>query len=140
MNPMIFSVSDEDRLNKSCPLFGATKLGSKLQKLDDVLEYEVETGAADIKIFNNNAPVKFEIVDVVIQARGASTNGTMKLTDGSNDITDAIVCAADNTIGRAGTIDDAYSTIEKGGTLQIVCAGDTVANTKGLVIIKVRKR
>jgi hypothetical protein len=100
-----------------------------------VIQKEVETGAATVDIFDEDAPFKFRIVDVVIEPRGASTNGTMKLTDGTSDITNAMTCAVDKTIARAGTIDDAKSTIPAGGSLVIVCAGDAVADTIGLVTV-----
>lgn len=104
-----------------------------------VITKAITTGAASVKIFNANAPFKFEILDVIVQPRGASTNGTMKVTDGTSDITNAMTCAVDKTIARAGTIDDAKSTIAAGGTLEVVCAGDTVANTIGLVTIIAQK-
>ena len=100
-----------------------------------VIQKAVTTGAALVSIFNANAPFKLEILDVAIQCRNASANGTMKATDGTNDITDAIVCASAKAITRAGTIDNAYSTIAKGGSLEISCAGDTVADTQALVTI-----
>ncbi len=95
----------------------------------------ITTGSAAEAIFTTNAPFAFEIVDVIIQPRGASTNGTMKITDGTSDITDAMTCAVDKTIDRAATIDDAKSTIAAGGSLVVVCAGDTVGNTIGLVTV-----
>jgi hypothetical protein len=108
--------------------------------IPSAIVYDVTTGAASIKIFDANAPYKFEILDVIIQPRGASTNGTIKLTDGANDITNAMVCAADKTMVRAGTIDNAYSTIAADGTLEIVCAGDSPAATIGLITIIIAKR
>jgi hypothetical protein len=103
--------------------------------------YEVTTGAATgLKIFNANAAFKFEVTDVIIQPRRASTNGTLKITDGTSDITDAMTCAVDKTIARAATIDDAKSTIAAGGTLQIVCAGDSIGNTQALVTVIVVPR
>lgn len=101
--------------------------------------YDVTTGAASIDIYDADAPFKFRVVDVVVEPRGASTNGTVKITNGTNDITNAMVCAVDKTMVRAGTIDNAYSTIEAGGSLEIVCAGDTVASTIGLITIKIQK-
>jgi len=50
-----------------------------------------------------------------------------------------MVCAVDKTMVRAGTIDDVYSTIAAGGTLEIVCAGDAVASTIGMVTIIAEK-
>jgi hypothetical protein len=101
--------------------------------------YDVTTGAAEVKVFDSDAPFKFRVVDVVVEPRGASTNGTMKITNGTNDITNAMVCAVDKTMVRAGTVDNAYSTIAKGGSLSIVCAGDTVADTIGLVTVHIQK-
>jgi hypothetical protein len=105
-----------------------------------VIVFPVTTGAASVKIYTANSPFKFEILDVLIQPRGASTNGTMKITNGTNDITNAMVCAVDKTLVRPSTIDDAYSTIAKNGTLEVVCAGDTIGNTIGLVSITAVKR
>ena len=102
--------------------------------------YDVTTGAASIKIFDANAPYKFEVVGARIQPRGDSTNGTMKLTDGTHDITNAMVCATDKTMVTPSTIDNAYSTIEALGTLEIVCAGDSIPATIGLVEIDIIKR
>jgi len=133
----LLSEAQEDRINRHDPVRAGTRLGTLLKKAGSVLAYDVTTGASSIKIFDQNAPYKFEVVDVVIQPRGTSTNGTLKLTDGTTDITDAMTCATDETLARATTIDDAASTIEKGQTLEIVCGGDTVANTKALVLITI---
>lgn len=100
-----------------------------------VVHYEVTEGAAEISIFNGNAPFKFEVLEVTVQCRNASANGTIKVTDGTNDITEAIACAVDKTVTRASTIDDAYSTIAASGSLKFVATGDVVVNTKGLVTI-----
>lgn len=99
----------------------------------------ITTGAASILIFDGAAPFKFRIVDVIIEPRGTSTNGTMKITNGTNDITNAMVVAVDKTMVKAGTIDDAYSTIAAGGSLEVVCAGDAVASTIGMVTVITEK-
>ena len=105
-----------------------------------VITKSITTGAASVKIYDADAPFKFEVLEVIVQPRGASTNGTMKVTDGTTDITDAMTCAVDKTIARATTIDDAAATIAAGGTLEVVCAGDTVGDTVGLVTIIAVKR
>jgi len=99
------------------------------------ISYIVTSGAAAIDIFASNAPFKFAVVDVIVQPRNASTNGTIKVTDGTNDITNAMTCAVSGTIARATSVAAAYSTINEGGSLRIVCAGDTIGNTQGLVTI-----
>ena len=148
---MLFTTKNKDRLNKNCPILHGVEMGTKLQALEkgdiDLYEkitqeivYDVTTGSASIKIFDANAPFKFEIVDVVIQSRGTDGTGTLKITNGTNDITDAMTCAVDTTMARAATIDDAYSEIDEGETLEIVCAGGTVANVKALVTISILKK
>ncbi len=98
--------------------------------------FDVTTGAASgLEIFKANAPFKFEVVDVIVQPRGTSTNGTIKITNGTNDITDAMVCAADKTMVRAASVDNTYSTIDENETLEIVCAGDSVGSTIALVTV-----
>jgi len=144
---MLFSTAILRKMERGCPLFTSELgLADKLDALQQgkiesginqliAFTYRVTTGSADIKIFNAAAPFKFEIVDVIIQPRGDSTSGTIKLTNGTNNITNTIACAADKTIGRATTIDDLYSEIAKNGTLQIVCAGNTIADTIALVTV-----
>ncbi len=128
----------EDRINRHDPVRAGVSLGTLLKKSGNVLIFEVTTGATTgLEIFNQNAPFKFEVIDILIQPRGASVNGTMKITNGTNDISNAMVCAVDKTLVRPTTIDDVYSTIEKGQTLEIVCAGDSVGSTIGLVTITI---
>jgi len=129
--------AEEERANRHDPVRAGLKFGTLFKEAMNVLTYDVTTGATSIKIFDSDAPYKFEIIDVVIQPRGDSTSGTIKITNGTNDITDAMTCAVDTTIARPATIDDAYSTIERRGTLEIVCGGTTPADTIGLVTIVV---
>lgn len=120
----------------------ALKLADPTRKLFEMfgqypliaIKKEITTGSADETVLSR-VPFDLEIVDVIIQPRGASTNGTVTINDGTNDITDAITCAVDKTIGRAGTINDAYSSLDAGDEIHAECAGDTVANTKCLVTI-----
>ncbi|KKL19256.1 hypothetical protein LCGC14_2467300 [marine sediment metagenome] len=127
------------------PLTPIPRTGVKIQMIELInavrsIEYEVTTGSASIKIYDANAPFKFLILDLVLEPRGASVNGTMKITNGTNDITNAMVCAVDKTMVKPTTIDNQYSTIAKDGTLEIVCAGDAVGSTIGLLTIKIAER
>ena len=81
------------------------------------------TFGSTVQIHNANAPYKYRILDAWSVARSADA-GTWKLTDGTNDITDAVaVTATDKTIDRAGTIDDAYHEIAASGSLSVVGDG-----------------
>jgi hypothetical protein len=65
---------------------------------------------------------KFEVIDVICQKQGgAGAGNTVTVKNGANAISDAIACATDTAITRAGTINDANSTIAAGGTLRLSC-------------------
>lgn len=76
-------------------------------------------------VYSGNAPFKFRIIDwwIVMIGAGASSD-TAKLTDGTNDITDAVdvSSAARYAIVAGGEIDDAYHEIAKNGTLNVTTA------------------
>lgn len=148
---MLFSDDILEKMKRNEPSFGkeialADKLDSMQQgkivtgvvNLLATLSVDVTTGSATFSMFGPvGAPFKFEIVDVLIQPRGDSTNGTITIKQGANAITDAMVCAADKTMVRPATIDNAYSTVPKNGNIVVVCAGDTVGNTIALVSLLV---
>lgn len=111
-------------------------LDPKYDKLADVyaLYCSIEADATSEK----SVPIPFacEVVDVIVQARATSGGGTATLKKGSNAISDAIAMATDKAITRAGSIDDAYSTLAEGDAVSVDAAG---ANDRGLVTILVRK-
>jgi len=138
-------------------MLAGVRVGDKFEKLEkgdlsevgiaDVginfpIEITFEVGAdatgAGLTIFDGDAPFKFEIIDVIVQGRpGAAGGGSMTISDGTTDITDAIACISDTAITRAGTIDDAKSTIEKGGTLDVTAAQAADRGFITIVVIKV---
>ena len=81
-------------------------------------------------------PFAVEVIDVIVQARATVGGGTMTLKKGATAITNAIVCAVDTTITRAGTIDDAQSTLAAGDTVTIDAAN---AGDRALVSILCRR-
>ncbi|HIJ67245.1 MAG TPA: hypothetical protein HPP51_03050 [Planctomycetes bacterium] len=90
------------------------------------------TAGSTVQIHNSNAPFKYRVLDAWSVATSAD-GGTWKLTDGSNDITDAVtVTGTDKTIDRAGTIDDAYHEIAASGSLSVVGDG---ANADAIVYV-----
>jgi len=77
-------------------------------------------------------PFDFELVDVIVQARATSGSGTVTVKKGVNAITNAIVMDTDTTITRAGTINDAYSSLVVGDTVTVDTAN---AADRGLVTL-----
>jgi len=158
---MLFSEAQIKRLNRSCPMLAGVKVGTKFQRLEkgdlseigiaDVginfpifLTYEITTGAATgLEIFKANAPFKFQVLDVIIQCRGAAEGGTMQLTNGDDEeVVAAIICAVDKVITRAAVIDDGKATIDIGETLQVVCFEDgaqELTDVIGLVTVVIKK-
>jgi hypothetical protein len=101
-NPLAQNVAD----NNTAP--GATVV--HVFKVPDAA-----TGDIDIIVTD-----KIEVIDVVVQKQnGAGAANTMQIKNGATAITDAIACAVDNAITRAGTIDDSQSVIAAGGTLRL---------------------
>jgi len=81
------------------------------------------TAGNTVQIHNADAPFKYRVIDVWSVATSADA-GTWKVTDGTNDITDAVaVTATDKTLNYAGTIDDAYHEIAANGSLSVVGDG-----------------
>lgn len=91
-------------------------------------------------VFALNAPFKFQILDyhVRIDTAGSSAT-TLKLTNGTDDITDAADIYNSGGVGandlvRGAEIDATYATIASGGTLNIVLS-DATDSPAGEVII-----
>jgi len=111
-------------------------LDVKYEKLSEVYSLFVTidsdtTGEKAVAI-----PFACEVIDVIVQARATSGSGTATLKKGSNAITDAIAMATDTAIARAGTINDAYSTLAEGDTVTVDANG---SGDRGLVTILVRR-
>jgi hypothetical protein len=111
-------------------------LDSKYDKLADV--YALYCSITADATGEKTVPIPFacEVIDVIVQARATNGGGTATLKKGSNAITDAIAMAQDTTIARAGTINDAYSTLAEGDAVSVDAAG---AADRGLVTILVRR-
>jgi hypothetical protein len=76
------------------------------------------------------------IIDVTVWCSVANASGALFIEDGAgNDITNGIICAVDNTLTRAGTIDDTYATLPATGAA-VISVGGTAASTRGIVIIE----
>ena len=63
------------------------------------------------------------MVDATVIARATQMGGTLTVGNGASAITDAIVCATDTNVTRAGTIDDAQYALAVGDSLRFTTAG-----------------
>lgn len=87
------------------------------------------TGALSITV-----PFACRVIDVIVTATAASGSGTVTLRTSTTAISDAIVCAVDTTVVRAGTLDDAYTTLAAGDNLNVITNG---AADRGVVDVLV---
>lgn len=145
---LLTAISDaaEDRLNRLDTSAQKDALGTVIQSTQAGVAV-LETGALYVLSVNITAaanstaatisvPFACEVVDVVVQARATSGSGTATLRKTTTAITNAIVMDTDLAITRAGTIDDAQSTLAAGDNLNVITAG---ANDRGLVSVFVRR-
>lgn len=78
-------------------------------------------------------PYDITVIDAIVQCTTANALGTAKLQRNASDITDAMIMAVNHVIVRAGTIDDAYQTINHlTQKLNVICNG---AADRGVVYI-----
>ena len=76
----------------------------------------------------DSAEFPFEVIDAWVVPYAAAAGGTALVANGSNAITDAMTAAVDGDVDRAATMDDAYTTIDKGGSLKVVTANSATAD------------
>jgi hypothetical protein len=96
-----------------------------------VIETDISAAAAAVDVFAGDCPHKIRVIDAFVRCTAANAGGTAKLNKGSvatpgNDVTDAMTMAVNKVISRAGTIDDAETTIAANGSLSWIknAAGD----------------
>lgn len=113
--------SDLDKLTNGSPVLQDAQLGELLKDIPVVVQYAVTadaTGALTIPI-----PYDMLILDIIVECTTANASGTLTLRKATTAISDAIVCAVDKTIVRAGTIDDAQSTILTTESINVLANG-----------------
>lgn len=128
------SLSDIQRqeLNKgSNPVSQKVVLGDAVYSSPLLLEANIDA-AANVTAVSVSVPFACEVIDVIVQSRAASASGTATVRKATTAISDAIVMAVDAVVTRAGTIDDAQSTLAAGDDLNVITNG---ANDRGLVQI-----
>ena len=126
---MITSVQAE-KLNKNETTNQDVQLGSALRSALIAIDFEVTADATS----GLTIPVLYgiKIREVVVQCTATNGAGTLTLRTSTNAISDAIVCAVDTTIGRAGTLDNDYTTIAKDGNLNVISNG---AADRGVITV-----
>jgi hypothetical protein len=95
-----------------------------------VIEFAFSGATAEQPIYSANAPFKFKVIDAWVQQTGGAggAGDTALLDNGTTAITDAMDMGsvADGTVVHATTIDDAYATIAKDGSMDVTTASSAV--------------
>lgn len=131
----VLSTDQKSIINQANPTNQELSLGDKLYDISNYGLVAVRlavTAAANVTAATVTIPVRMRIVDVIVQCTATSGSGTLTLRTGTTAISDAIVCAVNHTMGRAGTLDDAQVAIAAGATLNAIANG---ANDRGVVYI-----
>jgi hypothetical protein len=94
-------------------------------------EFQVQTDSTNSSYTLVHASqFRFRVIGVTgIMTGAGGTSDTIKVTDGTNDITDTIDVSAlaDKSVFSAATIDDAYWNIDVGESLKVVTASAALA-------------
>lgn len=132
------SAVNAEKIDRASPDNQVAGLGTEVRDLGlyvmMALEAEVTadaTGGQSITV-----PFACEVVDVIVECRAANGSGTLTLKKGATAITDAIVCAVDKVVARAGTIDDAQSALAAGDDLNVDANG---AGDRGKITVLIRR-
>lgn len=75
------------------------------------------------------------LVDVTVIARADQVGGTVTVGKGADAVTDAIVCATDGNVTRAGTINDSRYTFVSGDALRVTTAGAATLCTVAITLV-----
>jgi len=87
-----------------------------------VIHVTVDTSASSFTV-TSDCPRDLRVLDAWVICTAADALGTVNVENGTNPITDDMVCAVDAVVVHAGTIDDDYNDVAKGGTLQVTSGG-----------------
>ena len=127
---MALSTIDKEKINKMGEDAQKVKLGDAVYRAPVVLKKAITadaTGGSAVDI-----PFAMEVIDAVVICTATNSSGTLILKKGSTAITNAIACATDTNVARAGTIDDSVMVLAAGDTVTVTANG---ANDRGIMYI-----
>lgn len=122
---------DEQKLNQINATAQKADLSGRMGATPFVVRVVVDA-AANSTAKTLTWPYDGYLVDVVVQSNAASASGTLTLRKGTTAISDAIACATNHSIARAGTLDDAQVDISAGTDLNLIANG---AGDRGTVYL-----
>lgn len=129
-----------EQLNQDGTVNQLVSMGDRIRDLDAygpiVFRYEIAAdGSSGLTAVT--VPFACEVIDVMLIAKATNASGTVIVRKATSAITDAIVAAVDTTVGRAGTIDETYTTMAKGDTITVITNGAADRAEVFITVLKV---
>ena len=129
----MLSATNRAKLNNDNPTNQEVKLAEAMARSVIVVETKRAASATAASTFV--CPVGIKILFVSIRGLATASNGTLRLSSGSDNITDAIKCEAAGTQFYSGSIAAAHETVAAGATLTLTAGGAGAADVAGDVVI-----
>jgi hypothetical protein len=102
-------------------------------QINDTLHVRIVIdAAANATPFTVTCPRPLTILDAFVVGTAVAAGGTATVSSGGNDITDALACAAVDTLTRATSIDATFATLAAGDPITVTTNADGV---RGEVVI-----
>lgn len=123
-----------DVFNRHHPTFQQEQIGDVLAYAPVVFTVAVTADARD----GDGTPVEYTIpfdcrvIGGWVECTAADSDGTLKVTDGTDDVVGATVCAVDEALTFFASVDDSKASLSAGDTIEVE-ANQT--GTRGIVRI-----
>ena len=111
-------------------------IDARVTLLENTTDIVIEVTADGTSGISTLAPYALQVIGVNLLCTATNASGTATLSDGTNDISDAITMAVVDTLGAATTIDLTYATLALGDSLTVTTNG---AADRGIVTVKCRR-
>lgn len=117
----MITTNDKRKINKMCPIARITAIGDNIIGAPIIIKIAVTAdGTGGI---STTVPIAMEITGMDVVATAANAAATATLSDGTDNISDAVICAVLDTVISATTLDDTFRTLAKDDTLEITTNG-----------------
>lgn len=132
------ALSNNERLalnGGSNPVLQQVAMGDAVYKAPVYITAAIEADATSTAV-QFTIPFACRIVDIIVECTTASGSGTATVRKVTTAISDAMIMAVDKVIVRAGTIDDAQSTLAAGNDVNVITNGAADRGFVTLVCIR----
>ncbi len=132
------ALTDAQRLelnNNANPVMQKASFGDAVYKAPVYITAAITADATSTAV-QFTIPFACRIVDIIVECTTASGSGTATVRKVTTAISDAMIMAVDKVIVRAGTIDDAQSTLAAGNNVNVITNGAADRGKVTLVCVR----